>query len=598
MPNKIIIKKRRFLERKIACLLSNTSPKNRSITNKICERLSIQRKNQIEFWEKLESFSKTHWKALLKSSSEAERIRKFLARVIAQVILIYTNEEVSNWATYYCFGKSDIFTVLQYCKSSFSNRATKEIALQLNDLSVYWDKELKDRHPNQVRRSHVFVLLDRHYYRSPRDTVPRNDGISLMLNEYPSSTTTPDKFPQNYLVFIFIDKAASPRRKLLIALHEVGHYIGCRQRNLRWMLYAHLSVMSLFSFMYRYICCYGIIHIKWGYFKPQAHDDTIYTFETRELLQSLQRFFESQYTYFYNTVFEMLNAAVADISSSSHYEYQKFIHAKVLDIMSSKRSDFLSSLKHFSLSLPPEKSAVWQPMIITSLELAFDAAVISHPNSFEKDKTDPHRGLVCPDDATSRFPDFLSNADELLAEITADIFMIKVGGIHEAKDYLELIFPEFFKCQNTFHLPRRYDAKTLFSEIYCKPPYRYRILSVLNILIVLPKDNPSKRANLFPKNLHLPCRLKRNREFLSHYEKMWRSYCFSEHSLNRSAPTSDLLNSAENRLCFNYTFNSLDIWNHQHLLSCYTQAIYNDVLYRKLDLPTLHDVVKALRTIS
>lgn len=95
-----------------------------------------------------------------------------------------------------------------------------ELSLCIKSLVQRWDKDFKKKH---LKQRHSFAIANRSALSHIYD-LRENEGITALLYDYDSDS-------DNRIIVIAINANLSIGQNLCGILHEVGHYIGCRQRN-------------------------------------------------------------------------------------------------------------------------------------------------------------------------------------------------------------------------------------------------------------------------------------------------------------------------------------------------------------------------------
>lgn len=134
-----------------------------------------------------------------------------------------------------------------FCKA---NPEYLKLTLCIKDLVNRWDSDPLFK-KDQILQRHSFVIVNRsaamRVYKLQDFT-----GIAALLFDYKSD-------PDDRIIVIVIDDTLSIRQNLCGILHEVGHYIGCRQRSRsnqvdRVQYFIDLSLQTFLREVFFYAC--------------------------------------------------------------------------------------------------------------------------------------------------------------------------------------------------------------------------------------------------------------------------------------------------------------------------------------------------------
>lgn len=489
--------------------------------------------NERSFFDMLSSLFK---------EKECKRIKRYknlvhyYAQMIVQYIEICETHNIKRWHDYPCFedqdakAKGEIVTIFDLIMASipfYMSRYNRTLAYAIDQLVKNWDEALKTRH--EVIPNHcVFMLYS--------DT---DQGKTLMFHY--------EEEPDKRLIVIFVTKNGSLRKRLMICLHELGHYIGCRKRSDRCELYLLLCTLSLLEMTYRR---------AWADFLGVGEDDVIpnstgnTTYSTRlrnELLNS--RALLGSCTM---KVFNLLTKTIMPLKAPEN-AYLRSMHEQVMNTLNGN----LEEIKQIFIDQLDGKG-------IGSIgHKEFGEAVqkiIDQQKEKDRENDKEYNELAHIVEKCT----VIDRVDTLFSEIAADIFMVRVGGIVEHDEYYQIILDETVKqwkkemCNSG---PSAHGSKERFINFTLSDLFRIRIMSILH---AIPNGNILLRSRRYSSWL---------REVADRYVYLDELYREADAALGEKECIHELSE-------FQYKcYAEQDVWNPQRALSSYARIIFTDELY-------------------
>lgn len=468
---------------------------------------------------------------------------RYYAQMIVQYIEICETHNIDQWHDYPCFedqeAKSEgkIKTIFDLIKASipfYKSRYNRQLACVIDKLVKNWDDALKKRHkviPNHC----VFMLYS--------DT---DQGKTLMFHY--------EEEPDKRLIVIFVTQNGSLRKRLLICLHELGHYIGCRKRSERCELYVLLCTLSLLEMTYRRAWA-TFLGVGEEYIIPNSTGNTTYSTQLRnELLNSRTSLGSCT-----EEVFKLLKNAIMPLDSPKK-AYLRSMHELVTD----KLNGNLDKIEKIFSDQFADKGI----SVIGHVEFS-KAARENIGLQIEKDRKKSTTDCENDKEYNELAPivekcSLIDRVDTLFSEIAADIFMVRVGGIVERNEYYQLILNETvkqWKIEMRNSNLSSHESKERFINFALSDLFRIRIMAILHAI-------PSGNVLLTPRRYSSWLRAVADR--YSYLDELYKD-------ANNALDGKDYIQELSS---FSYKcYTEQDIWNPQRALSLYAKQIYADELY-------------------
>lgn len=308
-------------------------------------------------------------------------MQSIIHKITMQYLIICEKQGFTQWDT--TLRDFNFRRYIQDCiKFCATSSFARDLMVLVSTLADIWDQLLSQKlgHKNP---SHVFIIVE-------------NDA------QYSYSTFFYDNdHPDTRLICIHLRKNTSPYDVLYIVLHEMGHYIGCRNRTTRINLYKQLSLYGLMREVF-YKCCEsklanystGTLSIKCNDNPNIRADHAEYPVHLRYALQSM-----------FPTLLDILN---------KHYKVAEAC-SKAENPLNGQYAKYLFYMKlNMNLAIRETISEVlankWNPIVSDSL-------LPGILEGFSKVQT--------KNDGNSRFI-FLDTCALQLSEPTADVFMTTI----------------------------------------------------------------------------------------------------------------------------------------------------------------------------
>lgn len=357
------------------------------------------------------------------------------------------------------------FDLLRRLKNSPYNadhaeaQSQRKLSLWMYKLSMTWDKIAGLRHSKiQDKRKHLFFLT---YYREK--TYLREEGYtSHIFNQY----NEPDK----RLVSLSLTKDTPPKDYRLL-LHEMGHFIGFRNRIRRKDLLTNLIFDAVWGRIYK-LCLNRYDGVP-DEEPPQLYNDSILPLENLRRAYC-EKLFECCFHVF-RKVNEHIKNIVPDPSDDT-----------ALGV-----NDFMYFSKEFTKELLP-----WIDNILMNDIFWKEICEQTGLDMITKKTYQDIYGAVqtvLRDHKAKMKPEIIQMLD-CIEEPTADCFMIAICGMG-LKEYLNLILEKaydfWFNNQSEEKTPEK------FCEFMASPDHRIRVLAVCFSLDAEEKDFLSPQGWIF-----------------------------------------------------------------------------------------------------
>lgn len=417
---------------------------------------------------------------------------------------------------------------IKFCK----RKQNRNLALRLNELLLAWDDMLQERHKTVA--SHCVMLLET----KPQKGVPQC-GLSQMI--------TPDIADDIRLILLYVVPQKRFKEKLMVCLHELGHYIGCRCRRNRVFLYSNLCAMSFCERVYR-IAWSQVLSIKPENTLPnRATYDGYSTQIRRQMLASKHAMERSM-----NNVQGCFREAFPTLGDDLLY----------MHIMRKGMLNHINSHKERIQNIISD-ACNDDSQINTFVRDAFKKAtdkVIAETEGTQESNEETW--------------DFIERVELLFEEIAADVFMVRVAGIKSTEVYLKCILEEAYDLHNIEGSANEEETT------HIKEPFWHFVLSdilrirICTMMYVLRDARPWKwrtavwLMQLFPHKKML------KRVF-------WQAGKLLEIQYTKLLDVDSLIATEHNWVDGKYhEFLEQDIWNPIRVYAAYAVTIYQDELYQ------------------
>ena len=405
------------------------------------------------------------------------------------------------------------------------DKSVFELVGVLNCFARKWDETVLNQHYPQKTHKHVFFI----------SRVQNSGNAAILFSQ--------KQEPDDRLICIEIEVNTSKTNRLLISLHEMGHYIGCRDRKIREKLFIKLTAFSLINEVYLRCSAYKLHRDDIFSFPPKYCDDSGYSYSIRKYSVDIRQ----ELIDCFKEVYEIIQSSYS-VKGSRLY---------LNSIEQNMRSIFDTQLN--------EK-------IKTVLEKCKELSGLG---------INIHDMLS---EIYKNVPALLSNISALLSEITADVFMIKVTKLSTASyidNILNWVIDEWKR-----------ERGEIDPEEYCgfiaNDVMRCRLLAVGAV-------NQASRGTMLVNRWDELMSTIRNRTVkkaaLKMLNAMYIEYIRLEEERKDSQDYSDM-----NIFTNEVMWLRQDIWNPQHQLTRYTEDIYKKSEYVKME-QWADDELRRIRTI-
>jgi len=480
-----------------------------------------------EFWKQFSQLIS----CILFDKRNKKKLATYLARVVAQYISICQSKNV-DWEKYGCLSFSNetetmpLLKIMEYGLEFYKSVLNQNMAIALSDLAVAWDKELEERHQG-IYPSHCVMLL-------PSDS--QNCGTFMFDAE---------EDPDRRLIFIFVTNKGKYRDRVMICLHELGHYIGCRMRQERFGLFRLMCAMSFGDAVFRKAWA-EILYVDEKDIAPSITQNTSYSQELRLAILYSRKLLEKAVL----KINSLLESKYSSVSVRDHYI--KTMCETISQVFTNNKQEMIDCINTDDKKTNAMVSSEYIEILKNNAGKVIEQLTIKHDMSIEKASTEGTTIMPC---------NFLERVCLLFAEIASDVFMIRITGIQIKASYFKLIVGEAWKqwtIVNGFdrEIPSEFGLFTL-SDVF-----RLRLFAILDVI-------PSKKLSAR--------RVNGNRQLYQVQNDLINVYKEQFRALNKRSSDCDVVLKFD---CFQYDFMpEHDVWNPQCALSRYAETIYRDKLY-------------------
>lgn len=479
------------------------------------------RENSALFKELRDEFDAAH---------HERRLLSCYLEIINQYCSICQESNLNNWNIEYRG-----FNFVERLRESitYCDKTSGSLKLMnaLNKLAKEWDLELDTRHKNKQTNESNLAVQDkqqdrRHSHRFMLMKSDRPYCYSIMFN---------DKFHSDIkLICICVTDDISFMERLFFSLHEVGHYIGCRQREeVRSDLFVDLTVFAFLEELYHR--CSHVFASDFILTNLPLSASNLSTISPRIALLAIK----------YRETLEGMANIFRDIIMQEYSKlsnvYDKFAWRFYLFDMAIIMQCALGT------ALPYIKEALEKVPTHTEITTHIVKAI---------------EEIMRLGDGVFEYQ-WLEDVKTELSEPAADVFMVKVANM-SARKYLEMTI------QTGWHHYLETKGNPTDAYSFCRmmssQPYRTRILALCTVLKARRRDfvfhggwsNDYSRARK-QAGLMLFAMYMEERKF----EK-----------LRIHVGKGEMYKSGE--------YSQQDIWNPQYPISCYAEGIANDELYKNI----------------
>lgn len=469
-----------------------------------------------------------------KKDHECESLKNYYLGLIAQHVYLCQSIGCPKYDEKYKLS-DDVVTFfdllrksIKFCKS----KQNRKLALSLNELLLAWDNMLQKRHKTVA--SHCVILLEM----KPQKGEPQC-GLSQMV--------TPDIEEDIRLILLYVVPQKKFKEKLMVCLHELGHYIGCRCRSERVFLYSDLCAMSLCERVYR-MAWSQMLSIKPENTLPNRATYDGYSTQIRRQMQASKHAMERCM----KNLKECFKEAFQN--SGDDLLYMHIMRKSMLEHIKSHKE----RIQNIICDACDDGSQINQFVL----------------GAFKKAIDDVAAETKYTEESSEGTLDFIERVELLFEEIAADVFMVRVAGIKSTEVYLKCILEEtydVYTIENSANEKETSRIKAPFWQVVMSDMLRIRICT---LMYVLRDARPWKwRTAVWLKQL-FSHRKMWNRVF-------WQAGKLLEIQYTKLLDVDSLIATEKNWVDGKYhEFLEQDIWNPIRVYAAYAVTIYQDELYQ------------------
>lgn len=317
-------------------------------------------------------------------------------------------------------------TVMQHLSYAEKDPFYKTMNVFLNQIAIEFDKKTNEERKIHAKLSNSPYMKAKHVFLACRKDKRNSAGNPIVAVLY-----SIDQPPDDRLIQIYIDKDANWSNLMLIALHELGHFLGPRHRDERYQKFLCELVINAFIYqVFHEACCSycGWSSTKnYAFGKPFFSHPEINTFAiaAQQVLEEVRR--ETLWVFC-----DMCEHCVRDQNTlgngyrevTSHQE--RDILATTQGYIQSIRSLLLLNINEIVHDIPKFISGILDPAMITT-------KIDPHSIEYSIIRKYVEQGLVkTVDDLqesihSGNSPEWFSACMQMLEEPVADMFMLKVA---------------------------------------------------------------------------------------------------------------------------------------------------------------------------